>query len=161
MSNIRYMAYTLTRKYLLNVKMGRKAYTVLYAIADAVASEEMKAFRENRCPFCGRKFPNKATLAAHLKITSWRPIKIPSYGADYRYIWEIVPTNPCPYLFISLINYIVEAYVRIRHMIYTRAHRVVIDLSDGRKRFNNMAEFAEFLRSNPSVVEEVMSHQNT
>lgn len=157
MTSIRLMAYTLARKYLLNLKMGKKIYTILYAIADAVAGKEMNAFRENRCPFCGRKFPNKAALALHLTKTSWRPAKVLSYGVDYPYKWDLIPTNPCPFQFVSLVWYVAEAYIRIKRMMTIRPRSVVIDLGNGRKRFRNVNEFAEFIRSNPQVVHEVMA----
>ena len=75
---------------------------VLKAIIDWLAASEREAIRENRCPYCGKRFKNRAGLYAHLVVH------------QSRRGWS----RNCKPRFTALVSDILECY---RH-VKTRIH---------------------------------------
>ena len=141
---------SIVRKYLLG--WGGWRFKLIRAVADSLASEEIRKLRNRVCPFCGRRFRTKASLASHLRITGWRSVMIPSYGTDYPVKYEIYPTNPCPFLFNQLVIYIVSTYRNIKKMCTTYGKNLVLRVDGKKYRFGGWGELAEFIGKHPEVV---------
>ncbi len=142
--------YSIVRKYLLGI--GGRRFKLMCVVADLLAGEDKEKLRNNVCPFCGRRFRTKASLASHLTLTGWRTVMIPSYGTDYPAKSEVCPTNPCPFLFKELVTYIVSTYRNIRDNMKYGGRELVLKAGDKVYRFKGWRKMEEFLRSHPEVV---------
>jgi len=142
--------YSIVRRYLLGTGNGR--FRLIYAVVDTLAREEMEKLRNKTCPFCGRRFRTKASLASHLSITGWKTVKIPSYGIDYPVRSEVYPTNPCPFLFKELIMHIVNTYKNMRMSMNCWKRNIVLTVNGKKYKFVGWKELEKFLRHHPEVV---------
>ena len=143
--------------YILGKKMKPKAYgqyELLLVVVDVLAGDVVRAVRKGRCPFCGRVFPTKRGIARHLKVTSWKVMRIRPYGSDWFWVREVYPKNPCAFKYAKLVEYLASVYMKLRNSIRRWGRVANLRLFAGGEEydFRNFSEVAEFIRRNPDVL---------
>ncbi len=131
-------------------------YKLVIALVDVLAPEEVAKMRKGVCPWCGRRFRGKG-LVRHLKSSAVWSVKVHPSGGDWFHVTEIYPRIPCRFHYFKLVEYLANAYVKLRSMITKTGPRLVMLKLDGKVyRFKNKGELADAIRNDHEVRRKVV-----
>jgi len=127
-------------KYILRLKSSRKLlrsnqYLLLFAVADALYSNEIELIRSKKCPFCFKSFKN---IVLHLKRSSPR-------------------LSPCAVRYSMMLHDIVSVFTKLnnRMNIIKKSYRIELRLNNDLLYFKSKKELVEFIRRNPSIIKQL------
>jgi len=90
---------TTIHRYLFRVRRRPKLNPLLEALV--LDTAELREMLELRCPFCGREFASRRSLARHLALSRWCKLQYASLLKDvaiaYRLIRSVVRRDNCRY----------------------------------------------------------------
>jgi len=106
----------------------RNIGVLLRAIVDCMASREMACIRENRCPYCGRRFKTRVALYAHLVVHQARR------GSK----------RNCKPRFAALVSDVLECYRSVKERIHWK-ETPGVTRTDKYIYYNSMNELAPLI----------------
>ena len=107
-------------------------FTLLTAVADALAGSVIRATRRKECPFCGRSFRSRVRLKAHLRNN-----------------------GRCGIMYAGVVDYVISRYCRLKGRV-RRGSRYRLELpGKPALRFRSTVELGEYVREHPEVLDEV------
>jgi len=126
----RFILEDVVDKYIVDGHADPK-FTLLAAVADALAGGVIRAARRKECPFCGRSFRSRSNLKAHLR------------------------NGRCGIMYAGVVGYVTSRYRRLKNRV-RRGSRYRLELpGKPALRFRSTAELGEYVREHPEVLDEV------